>query len=89
MSSGAKSLPMDCRLAYLMGIISVDKETREKIETISSILSDAASRIGAIMTAEGTKHDYGRALETISLLNEANETAKQSLIFPLYNPNKQ
>lgn len=72
-----------------MGVISVDKQTREKIETITGILSDTAVRINTIMTAEGTKHDYGRALETVSLLTEANETAKQALTYPLYNPNKQ
>lgn len=82
----SKNVPMECRLAYLMGIIQVDKQTSEKIETIRGILSDASVRINEIIMSEGTKQDYGRALEAVSLLNESMEAAKQSLTFPHYNP---
>lgn len=75
-------LSIDARVAIINGAFDLPDKTPEVMSEVRKILAKAAEDLKVVLLAE--KHDIGRVIATMDLLQQAKDTACTSLILPHY-----
>jgi len=73
---------INARVAIINGTFELPPSTPKAMATVREILAKAAEDLKAVIISE--KHDIGRVIATMDLLQQAKDTACASLILPHY-----